>query len=114
MTLKGALPLLVLAAGLLAGCSSEPEPPPLTQRQREDQFWTAYEQRLGLVGTDYADPAAAKSQSIEYGHFLCDKLAQGTSRDVLISQGSGRTYTREEMTAQVDTAVEFLCPEQAD
>lgn len=88
------------------------EPAPLTQAQREDQFWTAYEQRLGLAGTDYADPALAKSRSIEYGHFLCDKLASGTDRDVLISQGSGRTYTREEMAAQVDTSVEFLCPDQ--
>lgn len=108
---RPALAVLALAVLALAGCSGEPEPPPLSQAEREDLFWTAYEQRLGMVGKDYADPAAAKRGSIEYGYVLCDELAKGIDRDVL-TQGTA-TYTKAEVTVQVDTAVEYLCPEQA-
>lgn len=101
--------LAVLALLVLAGCGAEA--PTLTKAEREDQFWTAYEQRLGMVGRDYADPAAARRGSIEYGYVLCDELAKGIDRDIL-TQGSA-AYTEAEVTAQVDTAVEFLCPEQA-
>lgn len=112
MTLKGAYLIPAIALVLLAGCGSEPEQPQLTQQQREDQFWTAYEQRLGMVGTDYADPAEAKSASIRFGRFLCGELEKGTDRNVLISKGSGGVSTREEFTVKLDTSVEFLCPEQ--
>lgn len=111
MTPKGAYLIPAIALALLAGCGSEPEPQ-LTQAQREDQFWTAYEQRLGMVGTDYADPALARSASIDFGHFLCGELEKGTDRNVLISKGSGGVSTREEFTVKVDTSVEFLCPGQ--
>lgn len=109
--LAALLTAAVLAtAPAVAACTSTPAP---TQAQREDQFWTAYEKRMGLVGTDYADPAKAKSGSIEYGYFICGELAKGTDRNVLLSQGSQGTYTREEFQTQMDTAIEFLCPEQA-
>lgn len=108
--------LITLAvAGLTAltsGCGSgEPEAAPLAPAERESQFWTAYEQRLGMVGRDYADPAKARAVSIEFGHFLCGELAKGMDGNVLIAQGS-RSSSREEMQVKVDTAVEFLCPEQ--
>lgn len=103
--------LAFAALALLAGCGSES--PTLTQAQREDQFWTAYERRTGLVGTDYADPVRAKAGSISYGHFLCGELTKGVDRSVLVSQGSRGSYSREEFTVQLDTAIEFLCPEQA-
>lgn len=103
--------LVVLALLVLAGCSNEPEAPVLTQSEREDQFWTTYQQRLGMTGTDYADPAEAKSGSIDYGYFLCGELDNGIDRGVL-TQGTS-TFTEAEITVQVDTAVEFLCPEQA-
>lgn len=105
-----------LTAALLvsAGCAAEPPPAPapvLTKQQRETLFWINYEKRLGLVGKNY-DPDRAKAGAIEYGQFLCGQLSTGTRRDVLISQGtSPDTYTREEATAQVETAVEFLCPQ---
>lgn len=85
----------------------------LDRQQREDQFWSTFEKRLGLVGTDYADPAKAKSASINYGYWICGELAEGTDRSVLLAQGSGGDYTREEFEVQMGTAVEFLCPEQA-
>ena len=111
MTRTGGI-LLILAAALLAPACAADTAPYVPRPQREAQFWENYERRLGLVGTDYANPAEAKAGSVRYGYFLCGELAKGTDRDVLISQGSGRTYTREEMTVQVDTAVEFLCPER--
>lgn len=112
---------VAIAALTLASCASGADPTlaaPTTTPfsstdaiDRQDRFWTAYEKRLGLVGTDYADPAEAKSGSIRYGYFLCGELTKGVDRNVLISQGSRGQYSREEFEAQLDTAVEFLCPE---
>jgi hypothetical protein len=112
MTLRGTFLIPAIATALLLpACGSDTaETPQLTQQQREDQFWTAYEQRMGLVGTDYASPTNAKYGAIRYGQFLCGELANGTDRDVLIAKGSKGNYSKEEMTVQVDTSVEFLCP----
>lgn len=103
--------VLAAIAFALTGCSnSDPGKPPQSQQAREDQFWVAYEQRLGMVGRDYYNPVKAKSASIEYGYFLCRKLAEGTDPAVLTSRGTA--FTREEKQVQLDTAIEFLCPEQ--
>lgn len=96
----------LLAALVLAGCSNA-DPGP-----REDEFWVAYEQRLGLFGTDYADPAEAKAGSIRFGYFLCRKLSEGTDPAVLVVDGA--VFTREQVRVQLDTAVEFLCPEHGE
>jgi hypothetical protein len=115
MTRTGASLILAaaLAVGLTAcGSSTAADTPQLTQQQREDQFWTNYERRLGMVGRDYADPVEAKAASIRFGYFLCGELAKGTDRDVLISRGSGGVATREEFTTKLETAEEFLCPGQ--
>lgn len=100
----------VSASFLLTGCTAEVA----TQTQREDMFWTEYEKRMGLVGTDYADPVEARNGSIEYGYFLCSRLEQGMDRDVLIVRAAGSTSTTEEVETAVNTAVEFLCPEQGE
>lgn len=104
-----ALPLLLLA---LTACAATPPPaaPELTQAQREAQFWTAYEQRLGMVGKDYADPIAAKAQSVKFGYVICDELDRGADRGVVTAK-LARNATADEARVQVDTAAEFLCPQ---
>lgn len=92
----------LLTALALTGCS-DPGP-------REDEFWVAYEQRLGMVGRDYADPVEAKAGSIRYGYFLCRKLAEGMDPSVLVVDGP--VYSWKQVRVQLDTAVEFLCPQQ--
>src|SRR5687768_8928157 len=74
---------LTAAALLLTGCAGEPAAPELTTQEREAQFWDAWESRLGMPGRDYADPAAARSSSIDLGYAICDELAAGIDRDVL-------------------------------
>jgi hypothetical protein len=68
--------------------------------------------RTGLVGRGYADPARAKSGAIEYGKWICDKLAAGIDRNVFISRGvAPGSYTHAEFVVEVDTATDFLCPD---
>lgn len=106
--------LTVLGLLLLAACgTAEPAQPQLTPAQMDDQFWTAYEQRLGMVGKDYADPAAAKRGSIRYGHIICEELDKGADRGVVQSKLTNRDTTADEARVQVDTAAEFLCPQHA-
>jgi hypothetical protein len=68
----------------------------MTPAQRDDAFWVAYEQRTGMVGRDYAD----------------DMLAQGTDPRFLTSHSS--IYTEQQLQVQLETATEFLCPDQVD
>lgn len=102
------LVLMLLVCGVLAGCTSAPE---LTPTQRDDMFWENYEKRVGLVGTDYADPADAKAANIRFGHVVCRELANGTDRNVLVAKLTNAETSAAKAKVTVDTAVEFLCPE---
>lgn len=118
LSIAGVLGLALLVSGSMfvgnwLAYHDQPEVSTMQQQQqREDRFWEVYEQRLGLIGAEYADPAEAKAGSIECGYFLCSKLADGTDPAVLVSQGNQSIYTREETRVQMEIAVEFLCPDQ--
>ena len=105
--MKAALAAITLAL-LTAGCAAEP-----SRLERDDQFWTAYEQRLGLVGTDYANgPAAAKTAAVQFGWTICDQLAKRIDQRVLRSRLAVNGRVPVEMAdVQVETTTEFLCPE---
>lgn len=115
------LAAIILATGLtLTGCGGEEQVHGASVRdvselstvQRENLFWTEYEKRMGLVGTQYADPARAKQGSIEYGRALCDRLESGMDREVLVTRSATANTSEDEVRVAIDTATEFLCPEQ--
>lgn len=99
---------------VLAGCGTSPEVPrALTAAERDEAFWTAYEKRLGMVGRDYADAEEARAGAIKFAHTVCDEFDKGIDRDVAISQVTGRYATAAEAKVQIDTAIEFYCPQHA-
>ncbi len=106
--------LLVFA---VAGCSSPvsgaPAPAKLTQAQQDDAFWSTYQQRLGMVGRDYANATEARTAAIGFARTVCAEFDKGIDRDVAISQITGRYATAAEAKVQIDTAIEFYCPQHA-
>jgi Protein of unknown function (DUF732) len=108
--------LLALAVTGLTACSAQPpgHSAASSQVEREDQFWSALQTRTRLVSRGYVDPAAAKAGAIEYGKWICGKLATGTDKNLFIPHGvAPDNATREQFTVQVNTATEFLCPDQS-
>lgn len=105
--------LAVAAVGLLlaltaCGGDDDDGASQAPQAEREAQFWTDYERRLGFVGTDYADPAEAKRASINLGYAYCRELAEGVDREILISPS--RYQTEEQRRIGVELAEKYLCP----
>lgn len=108
--------LLTLAVTALIACSSQPAglSAASSQAGRDDQFWSALQTRSGRVIHGYEDPAAAKAGAIEYGKWICGKLTTGIDKKAFISHGAvPDNSTREQFAIQVNTATEFLCPDQS-
>lgn len=52
--------------------------------------------------------------SIELGHIVCEELAAGMDRSVAVGRLVGSNASEAEARVKVDTAIEFLCPEQGE
>ena len=88
-----------------------PRSSPVASRREVLRLAVEYEQRLGTVGRDYYDPVKAKPASIEYGYFLCGKLAEGTDPAVLTSRGT--VFIREEKQVSSTRLLSSCVPSMA-